>query len=63
MSLEDASITDAGLAYLKPLAGLDELYLMRDSITDAGLANLAGLTQLKRLELRGRGWKVPAWPT
>ncbi|MBM3736077.1 MAG: hypothetical protein FJW39_09850 [Acidobacteria bacterium] len=45
-------VTDAALAFLKPLAAdLTELHLEGTKITDAGLANLKGLTNLVYLNL------------
>jgi hypothetical protein len=47
-----AVITDAGLASLAPLTGLQQLDLSEcDNITDAGLASLAPLTGLQQLGL------------
>ena len=43
--------TDADLAHLKGLTGLQRLYLSETDITDAGLAHLKELTGLKRLYL------------
>ena len=44
--------TDAELAHLKEMFGLEDLYLNDTSITDTGLAGLNGLTALQILELR-----------
>ncbi len=46
-----SSITDAGLADLRPLTGLQKLDLVDCQITDAGLHHLTGLTQLQELDL------------
>lgn len=46
-------ITDAGLAQLQGLAGLERLWLSGTQVTDAGLAHLQGLTWLQSLELEG----------
>jgi len=46
-------ITDADLAGLKGLAGLQILGLGGTQVTDAGLAHLKGLGRLQRLDLRG----------
>jgi hypothetical protein len=45
----EPKITDAGLAALKGLKGLQSLYLAGTRATDAGLANLEGLTGLRNL--------------
>jgi hypothetical protein len=64
--LGKTSITDAGLAYVKPLTGLVQLHLEQTKITDKGLAQLKGLTSLTYLNLYGcaitdAGWRN--WPT
>lgn len=45
-------ISDAGLASLRGLSGLEKLVLFGVPMTDAGLAHLAGLTNLRELDLR-----------
>lgn len=49
--LENAQVTDAELARLKGLTGLERLYLVNTQVTDDGLTNLHGLTKLQRLYL------------
>ena len=44
---------DSEMAYLKRLAGLQELDLIGTEVTDAGLAHLQGLTGLRQLILDG----------
>ena len=51
--LEDAKITDAGLAHLSGMTDLDDLDLMRVPISDEGLEHLEELTKLRILFLRG----------
>ena len=45
------SATDADLAHLQGLTGLQTLLLRRCRVTDAGLAHLKGLTGLQRLDI------------
>jgi Leucine-rich repeat (LRR) protein len=52
LTLEDAQVTDAGLAYLRGLTSLASLDLTGTQITDAGLEDLKGLTTLHLLDLR-----------
>jgi len=53
LDLSDSRVTDAGLAGLAALTGLEELVLIGDiGITDAGLAHLRGLARLRKLDLR-----------
>jgi Leucine-rich repeat (LRR) protein len=49
--LEGGQVTDAALAHLNRLTGLQELYLDGSQITDAGLADLQGLIGLRWLWL------------
>jgi hypothetical protein len=49
--LDGTHVTDAGLAHLKGLANLSELYLGGTQVTDAGLVQLNGLNRLTRLDL------------
>lgn len=51
VDLSGSSVTDAGLAHLERLSGLEELYLDSTQITDDGLAHLEGLTALQCLIL------------
>jgi hypothetical protein len=44
-------ITDVGLAHLKPLVTLEELYLPETRVTDAGLVHLRSLKSLRKLGL------------
>ena len=44
-------VSDAGLAHIGKLAGLEELLMSYGRFTDAGLASLGGLTHLVRLDL------------
>jgi len=54
LDLSDSRVTDAGLAGLAALTGLEELVLIGDiGVTDAGLAHLSGLTRLRKLDLHG----------
>jgi serine/threonine protein kinase/Leucine-rich repeat (LRR) protein len=46
-------VDDAGLAHLKGLTNLVELYAYGTGVRDAGLAHLEGLTSLTRLNLGG----------
>ncbi|MCP4451362.1 MAG: hypothetical protein GY809_07870, partial [Planctomycetes bacterium] len=47
----DRSTSDADLAHLKALTGLQMLYLAETKITDAGVVHLKGLTELQKLYL------------
>lgn len=49
--LGDTQVTDAGLARLQGLTGLEILFLDNTPVTDAGLARLQGLTTLRLLSL------------
>ena len=51
LDLSKTAVTDAELAYLKPLSELQELRLTGTRVTDAGLAHLKGLSQLGMLWL------------
>ena len=52
VGLHGTQITDAGLAHLKGLTRLSELYIEdHTQVTDAGLRHLEGLTQLQQLYL------------
>lgn len=51
VDLSFAQLTDADVAHLKGLAGLQELYLCGTEVTDAGLEHLSGLTALEVLDL------------
>ncbi len=55
INLRGAKITDAGLARLKKLTGLERLHLERTAVTDAGLAHLRDLKHLAYLNLFGAG--------
>jgi len=59
LSLCETKTTDADLARLKGLTGLERLYVgsvpPNPRITDAGMARLAGMTRLKNLELQSAG--------
>jgi hypothetical protein len=46
-------VTDAGLARLQGLPGLEELSLRGTEVADAGLAHLRGLSRLQELDLNG----------
>ena len=48
-------MTDAGLAHLAGLTGLQRLYLGNTRVTDAGLAHLKELTGLRHLDLEETG--------
>jgi hypothetical protein len=50
--LAGTQVTDAGLAHLHSLTGLQALSLMGTQATDSGLAHLQGLTGLRQLWLR-----------
>jgi hypothetical protein len=53
ISIEDAAISNAGVAHLKAFTKLQELSIFRCyGITDAGLAPLAELKDIKRLSFR-----------
>ncbi len=47
----DSKVTDAGMAHLNGLTGLEILRLGGTQVTDAGMVHLAGLKNLLRLEL------------
>jgi len=47
------TVTDAGLAHLHGLTGLERLWLNSTQITDAGLAQIHGLTGLKWISFSG----------
>lgn len=49
--LENAHVTDAELAHVQGLTGLQRLYLTNTHISDNGLTHLQGLTRLQRLYL------------
>lgn len=51
--LRNTRVTDAGLAHMKGLKGLQSLDLYGSQATDAGLAGLQGLTSLQMLVLSG----------
>ena len=53
LELGGTPITDAGLARLKPLVGLDFLDLSGTAVTDGGLKQLESFAMLGRLELSG----------
>lgn len=53
LEFRDVPITDAALAQIGELQGLEELYLVNARITDAGLAHLENLPKLKVLWLPG----------
>ena len=53
VDLSTAQDTDAGLAHLQGLTGLQVLWLSNTQVTDAGLAHLHGLTALQDLILLG----------
>ncbi|MCH8804975.1 MAG: hypothetical protein IH986_02675 [Planctomycetes bacterium] len=53
LDLRGTQVTDAGLAHLKGLAGLNWLWLSGTEVTDAGLAHLKGLAGLHVLSLVG----------
>ena len=52
VDLLGTKVTDADLAQLQWLTGLQELTLFSTQVTDAGLAHLHGLTELRELSLR-----------
>jgi hypothetical protein len=52
VSVQRSSLTDAGLAHVAGLVGIQELDLYGTKITDAGLAHLAGMPRLETLKLR-----------
>jgi len=47
------TVTDAGLAHLHGLTGLERLWLNSTQLTDAGLAQIHGLTGLKWISFGG----------
>ena len=51
LNLDNTPVTDAGLAHLKGLNGLQSLSLTGTPVTDAGLAHLKGLAELQMLDL------------
>ena len=51
INLRGTMITDAGLAHLSKLTGLERLHLERTNLTNAGLAHVKGLEQLAYLNL------------
>jgi hypothetical protein len=53
VSLSYTRLSDAGLAHLKGLTGLQGLSLDDTQVSDAGLVNLRGLTGLQELYLSG----------
>lgn len=53
VNLRGTMITDAGLAHLSKLTGLERLHLERTKVTDAGLAHLKDLKQVAYLNLYG----------
>ncbi len=53
LNLGRSSITDAGMAHLKPLINLSKLHLEKTAITDDGLAHLSNLERLEYLNLYG----------
>ena len=53
LALEDAKLTDAGMAHFAGLTELDDLDLMRVPISDEASSTIAGLTKLRILFLRG----------
>lgn len=53
ITLQDAGVTDAGVAGLADLRDLREISLMGCPVTDACLDVLAGLPKLEKLRLRG----------
>ena len=62
LALEDASITDAGLAHLAGLTELDDLDLMRVHISDKGLAHLKNLTSCESCSCAPPTSAATAWP-
>ena len=53
VSLDNTSITDAGLEFLKGRTELISLSLRGTLVTDAGIEKLAGLANLQKLQLSG----------
>jgi len=53
LSLADTRVTDAGLAHVARLTGLEELHLDNCPVTDAGVAQLAPLSHLRILDFKG----------
>ena len=53
LDLSGTAVTDAGLAALAPMRGLERLRLDQTKVTDSGLARLSRLKQLAYLNLRG----------
>src|SRR5258708_6088843 len=51
--LDNTQVTDAALAYLKGLTGLQTLNIGGTLVTDAGVAHLKGLTNLQAIGLFG----------
>lgn len=51
VSITGTQVTDAELAHLQNLTGLQEIYLYGTRLTDAGLDHLKHLTSLQELEL------------
>lgn len=51
LNLSSTQVTDADLQQLRPLAGLQKVYLGGTQVTDAGLQHLQGLTRLSILTL------------
>jgi hypothetical protein len=51
LNLDYTTVTDKGLAKLKPLANLEELRLDSAGVTDAGAEELKGFSHLKLLNL------------
>ena len=51
--LANSAVTDAGLAELKGLTGLEMLWLEKTAVTDKGMVHVAALRGLKRLMLIG----------
>ncbi|MGA2496751.1 MAG: hypothetical protein ABSH20_03360, partial [Tepidisphaeraceae bacterium] len=55
LDLSATPITDAGLANIKALPQVRQLWLNSTPITDAGLAHVAGLTRIEELHLASTG--------
>ena len=51
LNLDLSKVGDAGLAHLKGMASLEQLFLSDTQITDTGLVNLANLTSLRLLHM------------
>lgn len=53
LDLGNTSVTDAGLAALAPMRGLERLHLDQTRVTDGGLSRLSRLRRIEYLNLRG----------